>query len=133
MRTQKMISMPEDVVYDIQERKERFGFKLSEWIVKRYIDEFMSVDKIKEEIKTKQEEIKKLKEKAEIIQLKSNNMLKELSESQKRFLEAVPLLISEGKEWNPLKNRFNNEFNTRWSLDKFKKMVRYFSENAQRT
>ena len=107
--------MPEDVLYDIQERKERFGFKLSEWIVKRYIDEFMSVDKIKEEIKTKQEEIKKLKEKAEIIQLKSNNMLKELSESQKRFLEAVPLLISEGKEWNPLKNRFNNEFNIRWS------------------
>jgi anti-sigma factor ChrR (cupin superfamily) len=131
VKTSKIISIDLDMFDDIKKRRDKFGFNFSEWVVNKYRSEFQSVSEKEAEIMIKEKEIKNLKNEISMINLRNDEIQNELTQSEKRFLSTVKTWISEGKEWQPLCNRFNNEYKKRYSLHKFKQLVKLMGEKNE--
>ena len=128
VKIHKTISMEAETYEHIKKQFNNFSFDFSEWVEKQYRKCFMDIE-------LKQKQIDEYNSKIEILKndIKEINERKEVFSSgftnnEKRFLTDIPRLINEGKEWKPLCNLFNNNFNRGLSIEEFKMGVDFFSK-----
>ncbi len=128
----RTISMHIDVDQDIKKRILEYNFNFSEWVQREYRHAFMSVDHKKQEIKDLQDQITKLNQEINKIELKQEVYKLGFTEQEKRYFADVPRLLSEGKDWNPLRKRFNLAYHKNLSMEEFKKNVSYYDRNKNK-
>lgn len=114
VKVHRTITIDKSVDANIKER----GINFSEWVEKEWANQFMNIDTLKEEIKTREIMIKEMQEKRKAY-------LAGLSRSEKRYLLDVPRLVKEGKEYTALLARFNNTFNKIWDIKTFKSHIQH--------
>lgn len=112
-----------EIFEDIKKKKNEYSFNFSEWVNKKYYEEFLGIDNKQKKIQEHEQSILKLKKEVKIIKKREQTYAEILSRTEKRFLSQVPRLIKEGKEWSPLSERFNITFNRKFTESEFRKMV----------
>ena len=112
-----------EIFKDIKKKKNEYSFNFSEWVNKKYYEEFLGIDNKQKKIKECKNAILKLNKEIKTIKDREQTYAEILSRTEKRFLSQVPRLIKEGKEWSPLSERFNITFNRKFTESEFKKMV----------
>ena len=125
MKDQKTVRLEKDILDDIRKKARESGFNFSEWVSNEYRNKFMSINSKKAEIESYQKKIFQLENEINDIFEREETVKSGLGRNEKRFLLSVPILIKEGKEWKALCNRFNITFSKSFSLDQFKKNVKY--------
>lgn len=131
MKVQKLISIESDINEHIKERFKQEGFNFSQWVEDIYRDKYLSIESKEELIKEHNSKVEKLKSEIEEMKIRQDDLLDELNVQEKRFLGSVPNLISEGKEFLPLKNRFNHTFRKNISLVKFRAIIKIIEEEMR--
>ncbi len=134
MKNQKLVSLDKDVAEDIKHRKDNFGFNFSEWVNTEYRHDFMSLNAKQKEIDIFKKKIEMLEKEVFEMSEKDQTFSENISRNEKRFLLTIYDLISEGKTWKGLLNRFNLSFHKEWRMEQFKKVVKYLKdENGKKT
>jgi len=123
VRVIKSVSLDSEIYEDINNKKKEFGFIFSDWVSKKYHEEFFDVNNKKEEIKQAEQRIELLKKEITVIEQREKTYADILSRAEKRFIMEVPRLISEGKNISSLTARFNASFNRKFTFEEFNKMV----------
>ena len=131
-KTHKTININSEVYNDIKKRSNSFGFNFSDWVEKEYCNKFMNVEQKEEEISKLNQKINNLNKEIVDIKDRQETFKDSFSRNEKRLLIQIPRLIKEGKEWKALKNRFNLTFSREFTLEEFKKHVRYFEDEQKR-
>ena len=106
----KMINLPKEIDTHIKELTDKFDFKFSQWVTKKFIEEFMQEKIYKQKIEEKKEEIEKLKIQLQITNKNKKDLMKRLNRKAKEFIETVPRLLKEGKKMDNVRKRFNEGF-----------------------
>lgn len=127
----KNISLPVDILEDIEKREDFFGKNFSTWVAKEYRFQFMSHASIKKDIEDRKAEIAVLEEKLETINQIDDAYSKTFDRSEVRFMKDVPRRLAEGKEWRPLCNLFNFTFHKELSIEAFKRNVEFFRRKEE--
>ena len=125
----KTISVEEDLIKDIEKKKDEYNFNFSEWVDRTYRKDFLGEDVKLLMIKKYEAKILKLKKEIEDTKEKEEVFRESLSRAETRFLYQVPRLIREGKDWKAVCNRFNNTFHRNFDLKTFKSRAFYLESH----
>jgi len=123
MKERKLITLSREIIEDIN-RKSYEGFNFSEWVERKYLEENMTSNGLKIQIKKCQKMLKKLQnrlaysDKKRLIYL--NNLKKSLSADEKQFSEFSREIIELHPEKLSARLRcYNNQFNRNLSKSDF--------------
>lgn len=125
-RVIKSISLTSEIAEDIDKRTDKYGFNFSAWIRKNYAKQFLNIETKKLRIQEYQDYIKHLEKEINEISDRRQAYHEGFNRNEKRYLKSIPRLLSEGKDWKGLKNRFNLSFKRDMTMRQFKKLVDYF-------
>lgn len=127
------VCLDPEVTKHLKNMRKKYKFNFSEWLNRKYASEFMGETVKQKEIAKHKQQIVTLEKEITEINEREQTYVNMLSRPEKRFLGQVKRLISEGKDWLALNNRFNISFNRSFGLAEFKKMVEVIYESNKKT
>ncbi len=122
----KSASLSQEVFDDIEKNFRIKNF--SEWVEKRYREEFMNLEKEEARLRELEEEIKKTKDK--IAKLKSVKEKPLISDEAYRWIKEVGIMRLRKYHINGVLTAFNTDFHADLSMSQFRKIVEKAKEEV---
>lgn len=123
MRISKNISLDPDIIKDIKERGRKYSFNFSEWVGKKYREEFLNINLKQKEIEDLSGRIEQLKQDIRLSKKYEKIARKIINTTERRFLLNVPIMLKSGSNLEGLCEVFNRLNGKDLKFNEFEKLV----------
>lgn len=123
MKTQKLISIDDNILESIQERKLNCGFNFSEWVENRYINEFLNIERLEQDYIKYNTKLTDIKNTIKELKKLPNTNVQDFTDEEQTYIKRIPILLKEGKNINAVTKRFNFDFKKKLTVQQLKNMI----------
>lgn len=129
----RCITVPLWLDKELKRRSSAEGFEFSDWCRNKYIEEFLSTEALSTEKEELMEKLRQIEIKQKVAESKQEYYRFNLSKKQTRWISSATMDIVEGDATREgCTQAYNAQFGTNLSVDEFKELMVYVSEQQKR-